>query len=340
VKIEIGENLMRSWLRHVRGCQMAELNWKPSSSWKKFDDGQALMDQARVYFKDSRHIDVFKNTKNSFQLLRQAEIDVLGIKTDSTGKIEELYAVDIAYHEAGLNYSDTVERILKKLLRGRMAIQTYFGPMRCHVVFASPKVGGTVFHLIEQAVDELEIFFSQAEMETKIMLCANESFEREILTPTLRSSADTADSSELFLRSYRLLTNFRSVEPSELGERRAGRSATRTRLARSHTPSARPMPRAEDGPVSLGIITRWAGKRDSNVHRIIAIARKRCPVSREWLVDEIGRLGVSNNPSGAIASLMTNSGNAYGRLFVEQAGLLHFHPAVEQFVGKYDWAHP
>ena len=31
MKIEIGKSLIFSWLRHVRGCPIAQGNWKPSS---------------------------------------------------------------------------------------------------------------------------------------------------------------------------------------------------------------------------------------------------------------------------------------------------------------------
>ena len=30
MKLEVGESLSLSWLRHVRGCQVVQLNWKIS----------------------------------------------------------------------------------------------------------------------------------------------------------------------------------------------------------------------------------------------------------------------------------------------------------------------
>jgi hypothetical protein len=30
MKIEVGESLMLSWLRHAKKCQSVQLNWKPS----------------------------------------------------------------------------------------------------------------------------------------------------------------------------------------------------------------------------------------------------------------------------------------------------------------------
>ena len=35
MKIEIGESLLYSWLRHAKGCQLVQMNWKTSSnSWE------------------------------------------------------------------------------------------------------------------------------------------------------------------------------------------------------------------------------------------------------------------------------------------------------------------
>ena len=33
MKIEIGEFLILSWLRHVRGCVVTQMNWSPSPAW-------------------------------------------------------------------------------------------------------------------------------------------------------------------------------------------------------------------------------------------------------------------------------------------------------------------
>ncbi|MBK7962436.1 MAG: hypothetical protein IPK04_15370 [Bdellovibrionales bacterium] len=122
MKIEMGESLMRSWLRHVQGCQLAELNWKPSSTWV-IRDQQKLMDKANAHFSSKLGYEIFGGTKLASQLLCQAEIDVLGIKSDSLGKIEKVFAVDVAFHEAGLNYrgnSNSLAKVLKKMVRSAM----------------------------------------------------------------------------------------------------------------------------------------------------------------------------------------------------------------------------
>src|SRR5437879_5698727 len=106
---------MRSWLRHVEGCQIAELNWKPSSTWAVCKDAPSIMDVARDHFRIDLRDDVFKE-QTAAQLLRQTEIDVLGIRFDPPhGKIEKIYCVDVAFHEDGLHYKGgipgTVNRV-------------------------------------------------------------------------------------------------------------------------------------------------------------------------------------------------------------------------------------
>lgn len=34
MKIEIGESLFYSWLRHVKECQLVQMNWKASPEWQ------------------------------------------------------------------------------------------------------------------------------------------------------------------------------------------------------------------------------------------------------------------------------------------------------------------
>jgi hypothetical protein len=162
MKIEVGESLMRSWLRHVEGCQIAELNWKPSSSWPVLDGTPSLMDVARKHFKKELGDDIFKE-QTAPQLLKQAEIDVLGIRLDPpNGRILKIYCVDVAFHQNGLGYGDvaeTVKRVLKKLIRQVMVIQSVFGPLPVQVVFASPKAGPPYVSALEDAMRSLRAFF-------------------------------------------------------------------------------------------------------------------------------------------------------------------------------------
>lgn len=85
-------------------------------------------------------------------------------------------------------------------------------------------------------------------------------------------------------------------------------------------------------------IRRWALNSSSNVHIIIGImARAAAGMDRNSLVELVRRSTRSANPSGAIASLMTCAGNAYGLVFVHDRGLVKIHPDLLPEVLKYDW---
>ena len=60
MKIEMGESLMLSWARHVKHCQIATLNWKPSRFWQShnYDKLESLINDMKATFSS----DVFGNT--------------------------------------------------------------------------------------------------------------------------------------------------------------------------------------------------------------------------------------------------------------------------------------
>lgn len=214
MKIEVGESIMRSWLRHVEGCQVAELNWKPSLRWP-VRETPPLMEAAREHFKEGIEGDIFKGRIVS-QVLRQAEIDVFGIKFDADkGTISKIYCVDIAYHRNGLGYvnvAETEKRVLKKLIRHVMIVQSVFGSsLPLQVVFASPKAGKPYVGALEKAMESLRTFFSMHNISCETVLFLNDTFRDSILQPVLQAATDVADTSELFLRSYQLLRMFGST---------------------------------------------------------------------------------------------------------------------------------
>lgn len=339
MKIEMGESLMRSWLRHVKGCQLAELNWKPSSGWEKSSDGQQRMVAARVFFQRARAITLFADDAKASQLLRQAEVDVLGVKLGRGGKVEAVYSADVAYHENGLQYKDNVGSILRKLVRGRVAVEAYFGEVPCHVVFASPVVRPGPLHELQAAMEQLREFFAEQRLATTTAFYANAAFRDEIILPTLAASAETADSSELFLRSYRLLAGFAlagiSAVPSGIAD--PGAPATERGLSRGRGPRAGKAANAACEPVKEEVICRWARDPSLNVHRILAAAVRLNPLTREGLVAEIRRAGFSSDPYGAVASLMSNGGNNYGLVFTASEGRFGFDQDIEALVRAQPW---
>jgi hypothetical protein len=337
VKIEMGESLMRSWLRHVTGCQLAELNWKPSLGWEKSGDGQQRMDAARVFFQRALTITLFANDANASQLLRQAEVDVLGVKLSPGGKVEAVYAADIAYHENGLHYKDDVGRILKKLVRGRIAVEAYFGEVPCHVVFASPVVRPGPLQALRVAMEQLRAFFAKQRLATTTTFYANAAFRDDIILPTLAASAETADSSELFLRSYRLLAGFALAGTPAVTSGIADAPAAERGESLGLGLRAGKAANAACEPVKEEVICRWASDPSLKVHRIVAIAVQLTPLTRQRLVAEICRAGLSRDARGAVASLMSNGGKNYGLVFTASEGSFGFHPDIEALVRAQSW---
>ena len=202
MKIEMLESLGCSYLRHVKSCWIVQANWKTSDAWSKRQstDNLDLLFQAMKARFDDDTKQVFKGTIGVEQFLKQAEVDIMGV--DLNG---DVYALEVAFHEAGLNYvgtGGTRGRVLKKLLRTYLMLRAFdnFGG-RAHVCFISPKVNpatasdlGEVFDLLRREYPDIDW-----------RLYMNDSFATEVLQPTLAATEATSDTSELFVRAAKLI---------------------------------------------------------------------------------------------------------------------------------------
>ena len=211
MKIEIGESIVYSWLRHIKKCQVVQLNWKISPEWEQvstFNNNlQALMNKANTEFDNP-----FKKTNNLRQLFRQAEIDAIGINISQN----TIYATDIAFHENGLSYGDkfeTAKRITKKIIRTILLLQHYFKDIGNHnIVFISPKINPEPLSVLESALSKISTFLKAESISCEIELISNEKFQNEILNPITDLSKNVADTSELFLRSIQLVNIFHKTQ--------------------------------------------------------------------------------------------------------------------------------
>ncbi|MBT0572393.1 hypothetical protein OKE68_01960 [Riemerella anatipestifer] len=201
MKLEIGESLILSYLKHVKKCVFYQTNWKSSNKWEVFNDEKVQNIYDRV--KEDSNFNVFKKSQLR-QLLKQAEVDVIGMDSSNT-----VYAIDIAFHEAGLNYGskeETKDRVLKKLLRSYLSLLSYFPDKNYELVFVSPKVNSDTEKNIRSYFSELEKNFSSENVKFKYI--SNESFRDEIIIPTIKYASGNSDTNELFLRTIKLLSLF------------------------------------------------------------------------------------------------------------------------------------
>ncbi|MBW4481371.1 MAG: hypothetical protein KME14_02390 [Tildeniella torsiva UHER 1998/13D] len=219
MKLEMGESLFFSWLRHVKSCQVVQLNWKPSTgTWNRYAEGEkameALMVEASELFKNRYEASLFG--KNSFeQLIRQAEVDVLGICFEQidvglqTGS--SIYAIDVAFHEGGLNYGSaekTAARVIKKYIRTAICVYLYLGYTSGEIIFASPKIHPSFLVRLNPYIEDCQTLLRKYGLGFKLRLLANNDFRVTVLEPIVRTIPSIADTSELFVRSIQMYNLF------------------------------------------------------------------------------------------------------------------------------------
>lgn len=211
MKIEVGESLVYSWLRHVKACQIVQTNWKASSQWQLTDAGQLeqMMTWIDRHYAENYGYAIFKRNSSLSQLLQQGECDVLGVCIRPEGT--KYYAVDVAFHGGGLNYGprrDTVMKVLEKCARTAFCMHGYLNTRCAEIIFASPKITPAVVSDLLPCLREMNALFAENGYDFTIRLIANEEFQDLVLQPVLSASDEVADTSELFLRSYQMCRMF------------------------------------------------------------------------------------------------------------------------------------
>ncbi|MFA9556726.1 hypothetical protein ACERII_05450 [Evansella sp. AB-rgal1] len=224
MKIEIGESLLLSWLRHVKECQLVQLNWKASGKWelKNRELLEQLMTVSADLFSEKYNYNLYKGNRSVDQLIGQGEIDVLGISYEEDQSY--IYAIDVAFHEKGLNYGsreETVSRIIKKCLRTAMCIYGYFGFTNGSIVFASPKINPSVERELMNCVEDMNLVLRHFNLDFTIRVIGNDEFGIKIVEPVLNVLGEVADTSELFMRSLQMYNLFAGEKSSRAVRQRS-----------------------------------------------------------------------------------------------------------------------
>jgi len=212
VKIEIGESLILSWLKHINNCQLVQLNWKPSTmAWEYYNEEiiESIISRVQEYFLPEYN--VFKKNSGASQIIKQGEIDALGMEL--IGKdVEQIYAVDVAFHEGGLNYGDkliTVAKILSKLTRMAITLYGFFDYSKAKIIFASPKINPSVYEPLVESIEALKLIFKdEFNLDFDFQLICNEGFKSRLIDQLDIASKEVADTSELYMRSIQMYKMF------------------------------------------------------------------------------------------------------------------------------------
>jgi hypothetical protein len=208
MKVEIGESLVRTWVRHCRGCQLAELNWKPSPMWPS----EITAEHERWYREGAAEFSkkVLKKTSSLSQFLGQAEVDVFGVRF-LEGGVEKIIAADIAFHTNGLQYgpkAETAARIVKKMFRTALMFDLHFPGIPAEIIFLSPKVNNATVPGVEEASEMMQSFFESRREHFQFRTIINEGFKNIVLDDVTPLQKHVADTSELFLRAAQLVGLF------------------------------------------------------------------------------------------------------------------------------------
>ncbi len=216
MKIEMGESLFYSWLRHVKECQMVQMNWKVSSQWDLLHEQelQTLLNVVTEHFQTKYDYNIFKKNSSMSQIIRQGECDVLGVSFDR--EENKFYAVDVAFHESGLNYGskeETVMKVIAKMVRSAICLYGYMDTKTAEIIFASPKINPVIMEPLSSCIDDLNYIFKLQGYEFKVRVIANDLFNEQVLQPILLASNGIADTSELFVRAYQMYQMFSDKKP-------------------------------------------------------------------------------------------------------------------------------
>ena len=189
---------MQSYLKHIKGCLITQTNWKILRSWEKSNENKAKEKFEEI---KKEYPNIFSEKITFEKMLNQAELDIIGIAND------KIYMVEVAFYEQGLRYGSNDEevkdRVLKKMIRAYLIWIIYFPNYLCEIIFASPKVNPSPDNLMKKYFDELKDKNFSEKVEFKYF--SNEKFKDDILLPTLKTLKSDSDTSELFLRSAKLL---------------------------------------------------------------------------------------------------------------------------------------
>jgi hypothetical protein len=210
MKIEMGESLVYSWIRHILGYKIVQTNWKMSPRWDtQIDDKlKSIYEEFKNHFVENGIDRVFKNNTLN-QLLHQSEIDVIGI--NFIGKQSNIIAVEVANHSNGLNYSKGKTRytVLKKFARTAMVLYAVFKIEKARIIFCSPKIKNqNIIDDIESDIASLTKILGNYGIRYNFELICNESFNNKIINQIDLIMSDISDTSELFLRSLQLKALF------------------------------------------------------------------------------------------------------------------------------------
>ncbi len=248
MKIEMNESLVASWLKHVKHCQVVNLNWKASPYWIPVvndEDINAICGRAVDYF-EARQFYILRDPNNQVNgdepedannadwqsMLLATECDAVGISC--SGNQMDVYAVESAFHRDGLKYSKkkswwsgpqlnsnkvTAWNVALKFFKNALSMYRWFGSRTAGIVLVAPMSSEPVERAVIEACSIVRGFFVQEGFNFDFELHfqhlqdgSAESFSEGVLAPVNLAATVVDDTSELYLRGRILSAGVEGID--------------------------------------------------------------------------------------------------------------------------------
>ena len=246
MKIEMGEQIVASWLKHIKHCVVVNTNWKASPYWvPAVSDGEigSICTAANEYFngEDLRILDISdenagENDDGVWQnMLLQTECDVVGVAHSAREQGKQLiYAVESAFHRNNIHYSKqkrswrplglsgatvTAWNVALKMFKNALSMYRWYGVKDAHIVFVAPKSSESVENEILNVCNNVVEFYREQGFAFEFEFYfehtiqgSSGSFSECIKNPVNLAATIVDDTSELYLRSHILDADTQSID--------------------------------------------------------------------------------------------------------------------------------
>lgn len=181
---ESGELIVKSYLKNVKKCEIIEINWNlPIENKEDIIQNQNVKKLIETVIQNFQEIN-FKNNQEKIEdfinkrLLNQVEIDVVGYSKKRGYILNE-----VAIHTNSLNYGsngDTVERVVKKILRLLIIFIGYFKGTKGEInFFAIKSATAEKQKRIINFINDINLTLKKMEMTNiKINMISNDEFRK------------------------------------------------------------------------------------------------------------------------------------------------------------------
>lgn len=183
------ENLIVSWLKHIKKCSLIERNYKMSVAVGVKQETEELYKKIKK--------DLPKGKLET--LLFQTEIDVVGLC-----KSNSLFVVEVAYHEKGIVYGkNTVKSILNKFRRISLLVKNCFRYKKINILFVGNELSEKYLLQIDKGIKKLA-----KKTNFNYQIIVKDGFLNEVLKPLANIVDDIKDHNECSIRMLKLLKSF------------------------------------------------------------------------------------------------------------------------------------